>query len=56
VIAQANRYVQTLNDAFTDPSGELVASTQPAPVATAPVVQTGDVDPSREEPQQLSRP
>ncbi|MGD8630955.1 MAG: dynamin family protein [Gammaproteobacteria bacterium] len=58
VIAQANRYVQTLNDEFTDPSGELVAKQQPAAalMAAAPVVQARDVDPSNEEePQELKR-
>jgi GTPase SAR1 family protein len=40
VIAQANQYVQTLNDKFTDPSGELASQQQtvPVPVAASPVV------------------
>ena len=35
VISQANRYVQTLNDKFTDPSGELVTRVQPVPVTAS---------------------
>jgi len=31
VIAEANQYVQTLNDEFTDPSGDLSSATAPAP-------------------------
>ena len=53
VIAQANRYVQTLNDAFTDPSGELAPREQTAPVAASTAVQS--VIPSSEEPQEPVR-
>ena len=57
VIAQANQYVQTLNDKFTDPSGEQVERVQPAtaPAATAPVIQSAGYDPSSEEPQEQMR-
>ncbi len=57
VIAQANRYVQTLNDAFTDPSGELAPreQTPPAPVAASPVMHSAGTDPSSEEPHEPAR-
>jgi hypothetical protein len=57
IIAQANRYVQTLNDKFTDPSGELAPREQsaPAPVAASPVVQPASADTSSEEPQEPVR-
>jgi hypothetical protein len=57
VIAQANRYVQTLNDKFTDPSGELAPREQPAsaPVAAPPVLQPASADTSNEEPQEPVR-
>jgi hypothetical protein len=35
VIAEANRYVQTLNDTFTDPSGEQTPAQRPAPPVVA---------------------
>ena len=57
IIAQANRYVQTLNDAFTDPSGELAPREQSAPasVAASPVVQPASADTSNDEPQEPVR-
>jgi len=57
VIADANRYVQTLNDKFTDPSGELltIQQTEPAPVAVTPVRQAAATDTSGEDSQQSVR-
>ena len=39
VIAEANNYVQILNDKFTDPSGDLTPRQQPAPPVAPPVAQ-----------------
>jgi len=57
VIAQANRYVQILNDKFTDPSGELVPQEAPAPavVTYPPELQTGDSTAEHEKSQEPTR-
>jgi GTPase SAR1 family protein len=57
VIAQANRYVQTLNDKFTDPSGELLLQQQsvPAPETPASVIPASDRVTAMEEPQEPVR-
>jgi GTPase Era involved in 16S rRNA processing len=57
VIAQANQYVQILNDKFTDPSGEQVERAQPAraTVTAAPVVAADSYDPSKGESQEQMR-
>jgi hypothetical protein len=57
VIAQANQYVQILNDKFTDPSGEQVERAQPAraAVTAAPVVAADSYDPSKGESQEQMR-
>jgi GTPase SAR1 family protein len=52
IVAQANRYVQVLNDKFTDPSGELVSQEQavPAQVAATACDQTSVIHPDNAEP------
>jgi len=43
VTAEANRYVQTLNDAFTDPSGDLTPL-EPSSMNTSRIGKTGSID------------
>ncbi len=50
VVADANRYVQTLNDAFTDPSGK-VATAPPGTVASLSVVESGENTPPQASPE-----
>jgi hypothetical protein len=55
VIAQANRYVQTLNDKFTDPSGDLASQQQTAPSASptaATIVHAAGITTATEEKQE----
>lgn len=51
VIAEANNYVQILNDTFTDPSGDLTPREQSTPPTAAPVVQTAGIESDIGEPQ-----
>ncbi|MEN8108053.1 MAG: dynamin family protein [Pseudomonadota bacterium] len=46
VIAEAHAYVQTLNDTFTDPSGEHVSETTPTPplAVVEPISREGETD------------
>ncbi len=57
VIAEANRYVQKLNDEFTDPSGELVPREQTTTVAVAAssIEPAGSLGTSVEEPRESVR-
>jgi GTPase SAR1 family protein len=57
VIAEANRYVQTLNDAFTDPSGDLTPreQTTATPGATSTIEPAVSPDSSVDEPREPVR-
>ena len=57
VIAEANNYVQILNDTFTDPSGDMTPRQQPAPAVTTPVAQPSrSADTADEEIREPPRP